>query len=35
MVQHEAELAVVIGKRGRWIQPEEAMDARFRVHHCQ
>ena len=24
-VQHEAELAVVIGKRGRWIQPEDAM----------
>jgi 2-keto-4-pentenoate hydratase/2-oxohepta-3-ene-1,7-dioic acid hydratase in catechol pathway len=23
-VDHEAELAVVIGKRGRWIQPEEA-----------
>ncbi len=25
-VQHEAELAVVIGQRGRWIQPEDAMD---------
>jgi 2-keto-4-pentenoate hydratase/2-oxohepta-3-ene-1,7-dioic acid hydratase in catechol pathway len=25
LVQHEAELAVVIGKRGRWIQPENAM----------
>jgi len=25
-VQHEAELAVVIGKRGRWIHPSEAMD---------
>lgn len=25
LVQHEAELAVVIGKRGRWIQPETAM----------
>lgn len=24
-VQHEAELAVVIGKRGRWIQTEDAM----------
>ncbi len=24
-VQHEAELAVVIGKEGRWIQPEDAM----------
>jgi 2-keto-4-pentenoate hydratase/2-oxohepta-3-ene-1,7-dioic acid hydratase in catechol pathway len=24
-VQHEAELAVVIGKRGRWIEPEDAM----------
>ena len=24
-VQHEAELAVIIGKRGRWIQPENAM----------
>jgi 2-keto-4-pentenoate hydratase/2-oxohepta-3-ene-1,7-dioic acid hydratase in catechol pathway len=24
-VQHEAELAVIIGKRGRWIQAEEAM----------
>jgi 2-keto-4-pentenoate hydratase/2-oxohepta-3-ene-1,7-dioic acid hydratase in catechol pathway len=23
-VEHEAELAVVIGKRGRWVQPEEA-----------
>ena len=28
-VQHEAELAVVIGKRGRWIQAEEAMDYVF------
>ncbi len=28
-VQHEAELAVVIGKRGRWIQPEDAMDHVF------
>ena len=28
-VQHEAELAVVIGTRGRWIQPEEAMDTVF------
>ncbi|HPX96492.1 MAG TPA: fumarylacetoacetate hydrolase family protein [Brevefilum fermentans] len=28
-VQHEAELAVVIGRRGRWIQPEEAMDTVF------
>jgi len=25
-VEHEAELVVVIGKRGRWIQPEEALD---------
>lgn len=25
-VEHEAELAVVIGKRGRWIPPEEALD---------
>ena len=25
-VEHEAELAVVIGKRGRWIQAEEAFD---------
>lgn len=25
-VEHEAELAVVIGKRGRWIPPEEAAD---------
>src|SRR5512143_2528387 len=25
-VDHEAELAVVIGKRGRWIQPTEAFD---------
>ncbi|MEA3327434.1 MAG: fumarylacetoacetate hydrolase family protein [Chloroflexota bacterium] len=25
-VQHEAELAVVIGKRGRWIPPEDAVD---------
>ena len=24
-VEHEAELVVVIGKRGRWIQPEEAL----------
>jgi 2-keto-4-pentenoate hydratase/2-oxohepta-3-ene-1,7-dioic acid hydratase in catechol pathway len=24
-VEHEAELAVVIGKRGRWIQPEDAL----------
>jgi 2-keto-4-pentenoate hydratase/2-oxohepta-3-ene-1,7-dioic acid hydratase in catechol pathway len=28
-VQHEAELAVVIGKQGRWIPPEEAMNAFF------
>lgn len=28
-VQHEAELAVVIGKRGRWIQPEDAQDHIF------
>lgn len=25
-VDHEAELAVVIGKRGRWIQPPDALD---------
>jgi 2-keto-4-pentenoate hydratase/2-oxohepta-3-ene-1,7-dioic acid hydratase in catechol pathway len=25
-VEHEAELAVIIGKRGRWIQTEEALD---------
>ena len=25
-VEHEGELVVVIGKRGRWIQPEEAQD---------
>jgi 2-keto-4-pentenoate hydratase/2-oxohepta-3-ene-1,7-dioic acid hydratase in catechol pathway len=25
-VEHEAELAVVIGKRGRWIQPENALE---------
>jgi len=25
-VEHEAELAVIIGKRGRWIQAEEALD---------
>jgi 2-keto-4-pentenoate hydratase/2-oxohepta-3-ene-1,7-dioic acid hydratase in catechol pathway len=28
-VQHEAELAVVVAKRGRWIQPENAMDYIF------
>lgn len=28
-VQHEAELAVVIGKKGRWIQTEEAMNHIF------
>jgi len=28
-VQHEAELAVVVGKHGRWIQPETAMDHVF------
>jgi 2-keto-4-pentenoate hydratase/2-oxohepta-3-ene-1,7-dioic acid hydratase in catechol pathway len=28
-VQHEAELAVVIGKRGRWIHPDSAMDHVF------
>jgi 2-keto-4-pentenoate hydratase/2-oxohepta-3-ene-1,7-dioic acid hydratase in catechol pathway len=28
-VQHEAELAVIIGKKGRWIQPENAMDHVF------
>ena len=25
-VEHEAELAIVIGKRGRWIQPENALE---------
>lgn len=25
-VEHEAELAVIIGKRGRWIKPEEALN---------
>jgi len=25
-VEHEAELVVVIGRRGRWIKPEEALD---------
>ena len=29
MVEHEAELAVVIGKKGRWIKPEEAADYVF------
>lgn len=28
-IQHEAELAVVIGQHGRWIQPDEAMDYVF------
>jgi 2-keto-4-pentenoate hydratase/2-oxohepta-3-ene-1,7-dioic acid hydratase in catechol pathway len=28
-VEHEAELAAVIGKRGRWIQPENAWDHIF------
>ena len=28
-VQHEAELAVVIGKQGRWIHPDSAMDHVF------
>lgn len=28
-VEHEAELAVVIGKRGRWIDPQEAADYIF------
>lgn len=28
-VEHEAELAVVIGKRGRWIKPEEAQNHIF------
>ena len=28
-VQHEAELAVVIGKRGRWIEPDEAVNHIF------
>ncbi len=28
-VEHEAELAVVIGRRGRWIQPEQAMEHVF------
>jgi 2-keto-4-pentenoate hydratase/2-oxohepta-3-ene-1,7-dioic acid hydratase in catechol pathway len=28
-VEHEGELAVVIGKRGRWLQPEEAMGIIF------
>lgn len=29
MVEHEAELAVIIGKRGRWIKPEEADEYLF------
>lgn len=29
MVEHEAELAVIIGKKGRWINPEEASDFIF------
>jgi 2-keto-4-pentenoate hydratase/2-oxohepta-3-ene-1,7-dioic acid hydratase in catechol pathway len=28
-VEHEAELAVVIGKRCRWLQPEESLDYVF------
>lgn len=28
-VEHEAELAVVIGRRGRWISPEDALDYVF------
>jgi 2-keto-4-pentenoate hydratase/2-oxohepta-3-ene-1,7-dioic acid hydratase in catechol pathway len=28
-VEHEAELAVVIGKRGRWLQPDEALSIVF------
>ena len=28
-VEHEAELAVVIGKKGRWIPPEDALDYVF------
>ena len=28
-VEHEGELAVVIGKRGRWLQPDEAMEIVF------
>jgi 2-keto-4-pentenoate hydratase/2-oxohepta-3-ene-1,7-dioic acid hydratase in catechol pathway len=28
-VEHEAELAVVIGRKGRWIQPEQAMEHVF------
>lgn len=28
-VQHEAELAVIISKHGRWVQPENAMDFIF------
>jgi len=28
-VEHEGELAIVIGKRGRWVQPEDALDMVF------
>lgn len=28
-VEHEGELAVVIGKRGRWLQPDNALDVVF------
>ncbi|MEJ2759939.1 MAG: fumarylacetoacetate hydrolase family protein [Anaerolineales bacterium] len=28
-VEHEGELAVVVGKKGRWLQPEDALDIVF------
>ncbi len=35
MVEHEAELAVIIGKRGRWIKPEEADESYIRIYDCK
>jgi 2-keto-4-pentenoate hydratase/2-oxohepta-3-ene-1,7-dioic acid hydratase in catechol pathway len=34
VVEHEAELGVVIGRKGRWIEPEKAMDYVFGYTIC-
>ena len=34
-VEHEGELALVVGKRGRWLQPDEALDIVFGYLHAE
>ena len=35
MVEHEAELAAIIGKKGRWIKPEEAAELYIWLYNCK